>query len=164
MPTPANLISLAAVRAALAQKFPPTAPVVEKRWPTGWSAIDAAEGGLTLGAVTELCSTPVGGGLFLDRMLSKAREQRTFAALVDCGQTFDPDSYAATTPPRLLNVFCTTAEQGVKVTDLLLRDGNLPLVLLDLQALPCASSGAFRRAPGIAFSASWREAAPPSWC
>ena len=42
---------------------------------------------------------------------------------------------------RVLGVFCETADQGVKVTDLLLRDGNLPLVLLDLQAMPLRSLG-----------------------
>lgn len=136
MPTPANLISLAAVRAALAERFPEAAPPPERPWATGWAAIDDAEGGLPQGSVTEWCSAPAGGGLLLDRIGAAVRQRRTFAGLVDCGRTFDPGSYAAAVLPRLLGVFCDTAEQGVKVTDLLLRDGNLPLVLLDLQALP----------------------------
>ena len=106
----------------------------ERSWATGWEALDAVEGGLPQNAVTELCCTPGCGGFFLERVLESIREQRSLAGLIDSGRTFDPDSYEASVFPRVLHVFCETAEQSVKVADLLLRDGNLPLVLLDLQA------------------------------
>jgi hypothetical protein len=35
----------------------------------------------------------------------------------------------------MLWVLCASAQQAIKATDLLLRDGNLPLILLDLQPL-----------------------------
>jgi hypothetical protein len=136
MTAPANLISLAAVREALARRFPEALPPPERYWATGWAAIDGAEGGLKQGAVTEVCSALMGGGLFLDGLLASFRERRSFAGLVDCGRTFDPGSYAAGALARVLCVACSTAEEGVKAADLLLRDGNLPVVLLDLQALP----------------------------
>jgi hypothetical protein len=138
MPPAANIISLAA---ALAERFPTAMPLPERHWATGWEEIDALEGGLPHNAVTELCSAAGGGGFFLHRVLVSLRERRGLAALVDCGRTFDPGSYDAAAFSRLLTVFCETAEQSVKVTDLLLRDGNLPLVLLDLQAMPLRSLG-----------------------
>jgi len=141
MPSPANVISLAAVREALAARFPEAAPLPVRHWVTGWAEIDALEGGVPHNAVTELCSAPGCGGFFLHQVLASLRERRGLAALVDGGHAFDPGSYDAGAFPRLLTVFCETAEQSVKVTDLLLRDGNLPLVLLDLQAMPLRSLG-----------------------
>jgi hypothetical protein len=67
-------------------------------------------------------------------MLAAVMQARSFAGLVDCGRTFDPGSHDAATFARLLVIQCATARQGIQATDLLLRDGNLPLVLLDLQA------------------------------
>ncbi len=119
----------------LAARFPEAAQPVERHWATGWAAIDEESGGLKHGAVTELCGSSACGRFFLDRAFASVRERGSFAGLVDCGSTFDPGSYEAAVLARVLAVFCTTAEQGVKVTDLLLRDGNLPLVLLDLQTM-----------------------------
>lgn len=141
MLAPSRIISLAACREALAERFPQAPPLPERQWLTGWEAIDVQEGGLQQAAINELCSSPACGGLFLDRVLASIRQQRSFAGLVDAGRTFDPRSYAAASLARVLSVFCATAEQGVKVTDLLLRDGNLPLVLLDLQAVPLRDLG-----------------------
>jgi hypothetical protein len=131
-----NIISIAALRQVLEERFPEAAPQPERRWETGWAALDSQAGGLLPGGITELSSAEACGSAFLDRMLAALRRKREFAALVDCGKTFDPGSYPAAALERLLCVFCETAQQGVKVTDLLLRDGNLPLVLLDVQALP----------------------------
>lgn len=141
MPPPANLVSIAAFREELATRFPKAVPLPARHWATGWPEIDALEGGLPHNAVTELCSSPAGGGFFLHRVLAALREQRGLGALVDAGCTFDPGSHDVAALPRLLTVFCKTAEQSVKVTDLLLRDGNLPMVLLDLQGLPLRSIG-----------------------
>jgi hypothetical protein len=57
-------------------------------------------------------------------------------ALIEARDSFD----AAASPPamraRLLWVRGGTAERALKAADLLLRDGNLPLVVLDLRASP----------------------------
>jgi hypothetical protein len=135
MPAPSNVISLAAFREMLAERFPESARPVERHCPTGWGAIDEGAGGLKHGAVTELCSPPACGRFFLDRIFASVRQRGSFAGLVDGGETFDPGSYDAAVLGRILTVSCTTAEQSIKVTDLLLRDGNLSLVLLDLQAI-----------------------------
>ena len=138
MPPSANIISLAA---ALAERFPTAAPLPVRHWVTGWEEIDALEGGVPHNAVTELCSSVASGGFFLHRVLATLRQQRGLGALIDAGCTFDPSSHDAAAFSRLLTVFCQTAEQSVKVTDLLLRDGNLPLVLLDLQGLSLRNIG-----------------------
>lgn len=126
----ANESTLAGLRAVLAEKFP---------------SISAKPGGvfplcpgheLRRGVVTELFGSSGSGALFLDAMLVAAREQRTFLALIDAGRTFDPQSYESAALARLLWVQCDTAQQAVKAADLLLRDGNLPLLALDLQTLP----------------------------
>jgi hypothetical protein len=141
VPSPSNVISLADFREALAERFPEAAPLPARHWATGWEEIDTAEGGLPHNVVTELCSSAACGGFFLHRVLAALWEKKGLAALVDGGCAFDPGSYETRAFGRLLMVFCETAEQGVKATDLLLRDGNLPLVLLDLQALPVRNIG-----------------------
>lgn len=108
---------------------------MERHWATGWPEIDDDAGGLRHGAVTELCGQASCGRFFLERLLSSVRQRGGFAGLVDCAHAFDPGSYDASLLSRLLMVFCASAEQGVKAVDLLLRDGNLGVLLLDLQAL-----------------------------
>jgi len=141
VPSPANIISLAAVRESLAARFPESSPLPQRSWATGWAEIDALEGGLPHHAVTELCSGSTCGRFFLHQVLAALRQRKGLAALVDGGKTFDPGSHDAAAFPRLLTVVCEHAEQAIKVTDLLLRDGNLPLVLLDLQGVPLRSLG-----------------------
>jgi hypothetical protein len=51
--------------------------------------------------------------------------------LIDGGDRFDPASYTAAACSRLLWVRCLTAEEMLKASDLLVRDGNVPFVLLD---------------------------------
>ena len=57
-------------------------------------------------------------------------------ALIDGHDSFDPASYGSASCARLLWVRCHDAEQSLRCTDLLLRDGNLPLLVLDLQLNP----------------------------
>jgi hypothetical protein len=65
-----------------------------------------------------------------------AAKKGYFIALIDGRDSFDP----ATLPPEalrhLLWVRCQEAGQAFKAADLLLRDGNFPLVLLDLVLNP----------------------------
>jgi hypothetical protein len=69
--------------------------------------------------------------LFL--LLRQAHRCRQWVVLVDAHDSFDPATLADETFPRLLWVRCHNAGEALKVTDLLLRDGNLSLVLLDLR-------------------------------
>ena len=58
------------------------------------------------------------------------------------GVSFDPQSADPATLPRLLWVRCADVMQAVKAADLLLRDGNLPLIVLDLQNAAGAGNAA----------------------
>jgi len=53
-------------------------------------------------------------------------------ALIDGRDCFDPASYGSALCSRLLWVRCHHAKESLRCTDLLLRDGNLPLLVLDL--------------------------------
>jgi hypothetical protein len=132
---------LAELRVLLAEKFPEAERKVQGCMATGITSLDAAEGGLRRGALTELVSTPGNGALFIDRLLERTCESKSFAALVDAGGMFDPDSCSEAALARLLWVRCHDAALAVKATDLLLRDGNLPLVLLDFQTVYPAGQG-----------------------
>jgi hypothetical protein len=68
-------------------------------------------------------------------ILAAVERERCFAALVDVGRTFDPQGTNPALLRRLLWVCCANPMQAVKAADLLLRDGNLPLIVLDLQSV-----------------------------
>lgn len=134
LPEIRRVLGLTEVRQALAQRFPPPASSTARSWTTGWDLLDL-HGGLGRGATTELISAAGCGGLFLDRLLAATEKAGSFAALIDASHSFDPNSYLREKLRRLLYVFTETPEKAVKAADLLLRDGNLPLVLLDFQLI-----------------------------
>lgn len=129
---PGRLVEL---RELLAAKFPAAERKPGGLWRTGLPSLDDPEGGLRRGALTELSSSPANGALFIDVMLRSVCRDQAFGALVDAGGTFDPDGCDAATLARLLWVRCTDAAAAMKAADLLLRDGNLPVLLLDLQRM-----------------------------
>lgn len=139
LPAPAEGTSaerLQALRVLLAEKYPEADTRPAGVFPTGVRGIDETEGGLRRGSVTELAGPVSSGSLVIAALLLALREQATFGALIDAGSTFDPQGAEPSALPRLLWVRCVDAMQAVKATDLLLRDGNLPLIVLDLQNLP----------------------------
>ena len=127
---------IAELRTLLAEKFPVCELKPAGVLPTGFAPFDEAEGGLRRGAVTELVGALSGGALFIEAMLAVLMRERCFGALVDAGCGFDPQGAESPALARLLWVRCAGAMQAVKVADLLIRDGNLPLILLDLQPVP----------------------------
>jgi len=128
------------LRQLLEARFPGT-PALRQKSPEATCTILERSFSLERGVVTELVSAVGSGGLFLDRMLAATRNEKSFAALIDPSRSFDPDSYSPETLRRLLCVFCPTPEKAVKAADLLLRDGNVPLVLLDFQMAPVRAIG-----------------------
>ena len=132
------------LRRMLAEKFPTTEQKPGGILRTGLADLDAAEGGVRRAALTEFSGTSGAGALFLQAMLRAVCREQCFAALVDAARTFEPDACPASALARLLTVFCADATQAVKAADLLLRDGNLALVMLDLQSVPPAQ---LRRIP-----------------
>ena len=132
------------LRNLLAERFPQSFTPLAPRWPTGLPAIDEAiEGGLPKSAITELSSPRVSAGsaLLLYALLQNAQREGHFLALVDGRDSFDPSALGGLGDgrlPNLLWVRCTNALDAVKAADLLLRDGNFPLVVLDLVLNPFA--------------------------
>jgi hypothetical protein len=128
---PANRV--VELRRLLAEKF----PVAEQKHVgflrTGIASVDSVEGGLRLGAMTEISGTPAGTSLLLAAMLSMLAKEKRLGALVDCGSNFDPGSFQAIGLKRILWVRCGLPALAVKAADLLLRDGNLSLLVVDLQ-------------------------------
>lgn len=70
--------------------------------------------------------------------------------LVDGGDGFDPASYSAAACSRLLWVRCRGVAEMVKAADLVVRDGNVPFVLLDSCGIPR------RELQGVAAATWWR--------
>jgi len=138
----ANVIEL---RQLLSKRFPGlrtradelTGPA-RRCWPTGLPQIDAPlQGGLPRGALTEVVAEHRGCGsaLLLHRFLLQAFRENQFAAVIDGQDSLDVTQLGENLA-RLLWVRCHSADQALKAADLLLRDGNLSLVLLDLALNP----------------------------
>ena len=127
------------LRNLLAERFPQRQLAKQARFPTGIAALDdATGGGLPKGGITELTSPNLSAGSasVISRLLSHAREERYFLALIDGRDSFDPQAVGNAALRHLLWVRCTKAIEAVKAADLLLRDGNFPLVILDLVLNP----------------------------
>ena len=123
------------LRQLLAERFPQTfAPSVDQL-ATGLSALDRPlGGGLPKNAITELSSPNLSAGsaLLIHALLRNASRAGYFLALVDGRDSFDPQSAANAQLHHLLWLRCSKAFEAVQAADLLLRDGNFPLVVLDL--------------------------------
>lgn len=137
---------LATLRHLLAERFPTIPRTVGRVLPTGIATLDETAGGLPLGAVTELvCSAPsCGAQLFIGQLLAATRANRIRVALVDSRDSFDPSSYSTDQLAHLIWVRCRDTSQALHAADLLARDANLGLVLLDLRDSPEAE---LRRIP-----------------
>ncbi len=130
---PANIIAL---RDHLRSKFPGAhadRAAAAALLATGIPCLDAA--GVAQGALTEIVGErpSCGAALLIHALLERETAVRECTALVDGSDAFDPWSAAPRVLERTLWVRCTHPLQAVKAADLLLRDGNVPLVLLDLQ-------------------------------
>lgn len=140
---PANIIQL---RQLLAEKFPEAhlplewpRPAETGCWPTGLLQIDKPlRGGLPKGALAEFsgakkCS---GSATLVREILSHAARRNEIVALVDGNDSLDVARIEERVLSRLLWVRCRAADEALKAADLLLRDNNLPLVLIDLKLAP----------------------------
>ena len=118
------------VRTGFAVK-PPSAVV-----PTGVRRLDVAlGGGLPLGETTELVSEGLGSGSaqVIHAVVRRNAADGRFVALVDGADSLDVDALEPGDLGRLLWVRCRTVTEALAATDLLLRDRNFPLVVLDLK-------------------------------
>jgi hypothetical protein len=138
---------LAALRQLLAERFPDSPRPADRVLPTGIPAVDDATGGLPFGAITELvCAAPsCGSHLFLQQLLAATRHARLRVALIDSTDSFDPGSCPVDLLAHLLWVRCARTSLALQAADLLARDANLGLVVLDLRWAPEED---LRRIPG----------------
>src|SRR6266403_5687201 len=132
MATPAVIIDL---RKALSERFPARSAPAASVLTTGLPFLDRASGGgLPKSAITKLI-TPrpsAGSGSLIHALLRAAQRDRHFVALIDGSDSFDPGSSDNSALRHLLWIRCRKALDSVKAADFLLRDGNFPLVIVDL--------------------------------
>ncbi len=138
----ANIIEL---RQLLAERFPGLRTRADELsaskhafWPTGISQLDGPlHGGLAKGALTEIVAEQHGSGstLLMTALIHRALAENKFTAVIDGQDSLDVTQLGDDLS-RLLWLRCRSTEEALKAADLLLRDGNLPLVLLDLVSNP----------------------------
>jgi hypothetical protein len=132
MAVPAVIIDL---RKALAERFPQRSISATTVLPTGLSFLDAITGGgFPKSAITEVISPrpSAGSASLVHAFLRSAQHDQHFVALIDGSDSFDPGSSDNSALQHLLWIRCRKAFDAVKATDLLLRDGNFTLVIVDL--------------------------------
>jgi recA bacterial DNA recombination protein len=130
---------LAALRTLLAARFPEKGRGRAGGVPTGIAAVDEAlGGGLPAGRLTELVSAEPGCGAqaVLVRLLCTTRAGRQRVALVDAADGFAPEAVPADALRHLVWVRSPTTEAALAAADLLVRDGNYAVVILDLRGVP----------------------------
>src|SRR5438477_11468007 len=130
------------LRKLLAERFPRPSVSAVTRLVTGLSFVaQTIGGGLPRGAITELISPQISAGSasFIQALLQAAHRDRYFLALIDGRDSFDPSALGELGNLRLRNLLwvrCSKALEALKAADLLLRDGNFPLVIIDLVLNP----------------------------
>jgi hypothetical protein len=131
--------SILHIRELLRAKFPlaQAAAVKAETVHTGVDCLDQLE--MQPGRLHEIvCSSRgAGAGLLLGALLDAwGREMKMPVAVVDGADVFNPQDVAAETRERMLWLRCRNVEQAVKGADLLLRDGNISRVLMDVERCP----------------------------
>jgi hypothetical protein len=134
------------LRNLLAERFPHPPVSKQGRLITGLSFLDQTiGGGLPKGAITELISPQVSAGsASLIHALIQSASGTALSpvpqpvALIDGCDSFDPQPLGNACLRHLLWVRCNKVFETIKAADLLLRDRNFPLVIVDLVLNPLA--------------------------
>jgi len=107
---------------------------------TGISQIDALNGGLPRGAITEIHGPHSSGRTtLLAAILAGATQNDEVCALVDTNDAFDPESAetSGVLLDRILWVRCKgDAKLAMRVMDLILQSGGFGIVVMDLADTP----------------------------
>lgn len=128
--------TITALRSLVDSRFPTSGRKPAGGVSTGVAAIDEA-GGLAVGRLTELVSAEPGSGgqLTFTSLLITTRRERQRVALVDAADGFSPESVPADALRHLVWVRPATLAEAMAATDLLVRDGNYAVVVLDLRGI-----------------------------
>jgi hypothetical protein len=132
MAASAKIIDL---RNLLAERFPHPSCTTASALCTGLPCLEKSiRGGLPRGMITELISPGITAGTasLIHALVDCAYRDNYFVALIDGQDSFDPCGLDNVRLRHLLWIRCRKASEGVKAADLLLRDGNFPLVIVDL--------------------------------
>lgn len=115
---------------------------------TGIVGVDQLIAGVPRRALTEICGPDSSGrtSLFIS-LLAQATRRGEYCALVDAGDSFDPQSAAraGVQLPQLLWIRCGggdahgAAERALKAADLIVQAGGFGLIGMDLGDLPDAA-------------------------
>jgi hypothetical protein len=135
---PASPANVAALRSLLAARFPQRVRRSTGAVPTGVRPIDEAlGGGLPASRLTELVSsTPGSGGqTILAAMLRSTRLARQRMALIDAADGFVAEDVPPDHLRHLVWVRAHGASEAFAAADVLVRDGNYAVVVLDLRGL-----------------------------
>jgi hypothetical protein len=133
------------LRQILAGKFPGLRLHLEENRtratdrPTALSPIaNLFQNHLLKGALNEIVAGKAtsGSATLMGALLDWAAGQNQIVALVDGCDSLDVTALESSARARLLWVRCSDAEKSLKVMDLLLRDCNVSLILLDLKLNP----------------------------
>lgn len=155
----ASVAKLSSLRQLLADRFPQADRGAARVLATGIPAFDEPSGGVPCGAVTEIvCAAPsCGGSLLIGELLRAVRETHGRAALVDGGDTFDPQSWPEDWLHGLVWVRCRDGATALRAADLVTRDANFQLVLLDVRGVATAG---LRKTPASFWYRLQRAAEP----
>lgn len=125
------------LRHLLAERFALSARPAGRLIATGLPALDQVIGGLPQGALTEVCclAPSCGSHLLLGQLLDITRRRSLRVALVDAADSFDPASFPNKDLEHLVWIRCHGATSALALTDILIRDANLGLVVLDLRLM-----------------------------
>jgi hypothetical protein len=127
------------LRELLQQRFPQSQPASLPGLVTGIPGIDALlGGGLPRASVCELVEEHPGSGgqLFLVALLEAVRRLHRFVALIDAMDGFDPQTVEPSLLRHLLWVRCKGVAPAMQAADLLARDNNMAVLVLDLRDSP----------------------------
>ena len=123
------------LRKLLAERFSHPPATAATHLVTGLSFLDESSGGgLPRRAITELMSPrkSAGSASLIHALVEAAHRDNYFLALIDGRDSFDPFGLNNALLRHLLWVRCSKASEAIKAADLLLRDANFPLVIVDL--------------------------------
>jgi hypothetical protein len=123
------------LRKLLTERFPHPPITPATRLVTGLPFLDQAIGeGLLRGGITEVISPrkSAGSASIIYALIDGAYRDNYFMTLIDGRDSFDPCGLNNASLRHLLLVRCLKASEGIKAADLLLRDANFPLVIIDL--------------------------------
>ena len=132
MAASAKIIDL---RKLLAERFPHPAVTTATHLFTDLPLLDQPTGGgFPRGGITELISprTSAGSASLIHAFIRGAYRDNYFVALIDGHDSFDPCGFDNVLLQHLFWIRCSKASEAIKAADLLLRDGNFPLVIVDL--------------------------------